>query len=89
MKTPLASTTLILMFIILTAGCATNPCPCYHPAYYDPLPDARKVSCPVLILHGDRDASTPFEHAHTTAEAMRSGGNKEVTVKILADHNHL
>ena len=56
---------------------------------YDPLPDARKVSCPVLILHGDRDASTPFEHAHTTAEAMRSSGNKDVTVKILADHNHL
>ena len=56
---------------------------------YDPLPDARKVSCPVLILHGDRDASTPFEHAHTTAEAMRSGGNKDVTVKILADHNHI
>jgi len=56
---------------------------------YDPLPDARKVSCPVLILHGDRDASTPFEHAHTTAEAMRLGGNKDVTVKILTDHNHI
>lgn len=56
---------------------------------YDPLLDARKVSCPVLILHGDRDASTPFEHAHTTAEAMRSGGNKDVTVKILTDHSHI
>lgn len=56
---------------------------------YDPLPTARKVSCPVLILHGDRDASAPFEHAHILAEAMRSGGNKDVTVKILADYNHL
>jgi fermentation-respiration switch protein FrsA (DUF1100 family) len=56
---------------------------------YDPLPDARKVSCPVLILHGDRDAHTPFESAHKYAEAMRSGGNINVTVKILADHNHI
>ena len=56
---------------------------------YDPLPAARKVSCPVLILHGDRDAHTPFENAHKYAEAMRSGGNKDVTVKILADHNHI
>jgi hypothetical protein len=56
---------------------------------YDPLPGARKVSCPVLILHGNRDSSTPFEHAYILAEAMRSGGNKDVTVKILVDHNHL
>lgn len=56
---------------------------------YDPLPAAREVSCPVLILHGDRDAHTPFENAHKYAEAMRSGGNKDVTVKILADHNHI
>ena len=47
------------------------------------------MSCPVLILHGDRDAHTPFESAHKYAEAMRSGGNKDVTVKILADHNHI
>ena len=56
---------------------------------YDSLPAARKVSCPVLILHGDRDAHTPFAHAYKYAEAMRSGGNKDVTAKILADHNHI
>ena len=56
---------------------------------YDPLPAARKVSCPVLILQGDRDAHTPFQNAHKYADAMRSGGNKDVTLKILEDHNHI
>ena len=55
---------------------------------YNPLQTAQKVSSPVLILHGDRDAHVPVEHAHLLAEAMRSGGNNDVTVKILADHNH-
>jgi dipeptidyl aminopeptidase/acylaminoacyl peptidase len=56
---------------------------------YDPLPTARKVLCSVLILHGDRDANVPVEHAHLLAKEMRLGGNQDVTVRILADHNHL
>jgi dipeptidyl aminopeptidase/acylaminoacyl peptidase len=55
----------------------------------DPLPTARKVLCSVLILHGDRDANVPVEHAHLLAQEMRLGGNRDVTVRILADHNHL
>ena len=56
---------------------------------YNPLSAAKKVACPVLILHGDKDAQVPVEHAGILAEAMRSNGNNDVTVKILADHNHL
>lgn len=56
---------------------------------YNPLPTARNVHCPVLIIHGDRDANVPVEHAHLLAEAMREGGNADVTVKILHNHNHL
>jgi dienelactone hydrolase len=56
---------------------------------YTPLPTARKVSCSVLILHGDRDANVPVEHAHHLAQEMRLGGNRDVTVRILVDHNHL
>jgi pimeloyl-ACP methyl ester carboxylesterase len=55
---------------------------------YNPLRTARNVRCPVLILHGDRDANVPVEHAHLLANKMRKGGNRDVTVKILADHNH-
>jgi len=56
---------------------------------YDPLPTAHNVLCPVLIIHGDRDANVPVEHAHLLAEAMRAGGNADVTVRILPNHNHL
>jgi uncharacterized protein len=56
---------------------------------YNPLPTARDVLCPVLILHGDRDANVPVEHAHLLAGAMRAAGNADVTVRIVPNHNHL
>ena len=55
---------------------------------YMPLPTAQKVACPVLILHGDRDAHVPVEHARYLAQAMRAGGNADVTVKIFKNVNH-
>ena len=56
---------------------------------YMPLPAAQKVSCPVLILHGDKDAHVPIDHAHIIAKAMRISGNNDVTLKIFKNHNHL
>jgi uncharacterized protein len=56
---------------------------------YMPLPAAQKVSCPVLILHGDKDAHVPVDHAHLLAKAMRLSENNDVTVKIFINHNHL
>lgn len=56
---------------------------------YMPLPAAKRVKCPVLILHGDKDAHVPVEHAHYLAQAMRSGGNRDVTVRIFENFNHL
>jgi len=56
---------------------------------YNPLFAARNVRCPVLIIHGDRDAHVPVKHAYLLAETMRAGGNTDVTVRILQNHNHL
>lgn len=56
---------------------------------YNPLPTARNVRCPVLIIHGDRDANVPVKHAHLLADVMRAGGNADVTVRTLQNHNHL
>ena len=56
---------------------------------YMPLPTARQVTCPVLILHGDKDAHVPVEHAHYLAQAIRSNGNPDVTVIIFKDINHV
>ena len=56
---------------------------------YMPLPTAKRVQCPVLILQGDKDAHVPVEHARYLAQAMRSGGNRDVTVRIFENINHL
>jgi alpha-beta hydrolase superfamily lysophospholipase len=56
---------------------------------YDPLPTARKVKQPVLILHGERDQQVTVEQADTLAAAMRTGGNANVTVHRLRNTNHL
>ena len=56
---------------------------------YMPLPTAKKVSCPALILHGDKDAHVPVEHSRLLAKVMRSSGNDDVTLVIFNDHNHL
>jgi len=55
---------------------------------YMPLPTAQKVRCPVLILHGDRDAHIPVAHADYLAHAMRRAGNTDVTVRIFENLNH-
>jgi uncharacterized protein len=55
---------------------------------YMPLPTAKRVTCPVLILHGDKDAHVLVDHAHILAQAMRAGGNKDVTVRIFENINH-
>lgn len=55
----------------------------------DPSVYARDVSSPALVLHGDRDTTVPVAHAHMIADAMRSGGNEDVTIEIFAGHNHL
>ncbi len=56
---------------------------------YMPLPTARQVTCPALILHGDRDAHIPVDHSELLVKVMRVSGNEDVTLKILEEHNHL
>lgn len=56
---------------------------------YLPMTSARKLRCPVLILHGDRDAHVPVEHASMLAQGIRANGNQDVTVIVFKDHNHL
>jgi uncharacterized protein len=55
---------------------------------YDPLTTAENLKCSVLILHGDQDNHVPVEHANLLAEAIRKGGNQDVTVKIFSGYNH-
>jgi uncharacterized protein len=54
----------------------------------DPLPTARRVRCPVLILHGLTDRAVPPDDASRLAEAIRGGGNARVTVRLFPSVNH-
>jgi len=57
---------------------------------YDPAPNLRKISCPVLALNGDKDMQVP---AKDDLEAIRKyitgNGNRNVTVKEMKGMNHL
>jgi dienelactone hydrolase len=56
---------------------------------HDPLPVARTVRQPVLILQGDTDTQVSPEQADTLAIAVRAGGNRRVTVRHFPATNHL
>ena len=56
---------------------------------YDPLPTAREVRVPVLILQGQTDQQVTPEQADTLAAAFRAGGDRDVTVRKLPDTDHL
>ncbi len=55
----------------------------------DPLPTARKVTQPVLILQGALDRQVSAGQADTLARAIRSNGNRQVTVRTFPGLNHL
>jgi hypothetical protein len=56
---------------------------------YDPLPTARRVSAPTLILQGETDTQVTPDQADLLASAMRAGGNHRVTVRTFPHMNHL
>lgn len=56
---------------------------------YDPLPTIRKVRQPILILHGALDRQVTAEQAATLERAARAAGNKDVTVRVFPNLNHL
>ena len=56
---------------------------------YDPLADARRVRAPTLVLQGATDRQVTAEQAEELAAAVRAGGNRDVTVRVFPDVNHL
>jgi len=55
---------------------------------YDPIPTARRVTQPALILNGATDQQVRPEEARMLEAAMKAGGNVRVTVRILPELNH-
>lgn len=62
----------------------------YYFIRYNPAPTLEKVKCPVLALNGEKDLQVPpKENLAVIKEALSKDGNKKVTVKELANLNHL
>lgn len=57
---------------------------------YDPRPTLAQVKCPVLAVIGERDLQVPpKENLPEIEKALKSGGNKEFTIRELPGLNHL
>jgi uncharacterized protein len=57
---------------------------------YDPVPDLKKVTCPVLAIFGGRDTVVPPEkNAPLMEQALKEGGNKDYTIKVFPDGEHV
>lgn len=56
---------------------------------HDPLPVARRVHAPVLVLAGAADRQVTAEQADELGAAIRDAGNGDVTVRVFPGLNHL
>lgn len=57
---------------------------------YDPSTALTKVNCPVLALNGEKDLQVPpKENLAAIQSSLAKAGNKDVTVKIFPNLNHL
>ncbi|PYS51702.1 MAG: hypothetical protein DMF68_03465 [Acidobacteria bacterium] len=56
---------------------------------YDPLPTIRKVHQPILILQGALDRQITADQATLLEQAAKGAGNKDVTLHIFPNLNHL
>lgn len=54
----------------------------------DPLPTARRVRCPVLILQGLTDRAVSQDEARTLDRVIRESGNPRVTLRLFEKLNH-
>ena len=57
---------------------------------YDPRTALRKVKVPVLVMNGDKDLQViASQNVPEVEKALRTGGNKRVTVRLMPGLNHL
>lgn len=57
---------------------------------YDPAQAHERVKCPVLALYGALDLQvSPEQNVSPLREALKRGGNGDVTIRVLPGGNHL
>ena len=59
-------------------------------ARHDPAQVLEQVRCPVLAFNGEKDLQVPCKiNLDAIAEALRKGGNQNVTIRSFPNLNHL
>jgi fermentation-respiration switch protein FrsA (DUF1100 family) len=62
----------------------------YYFLRYNPAPTLEKVNCPVLAINGEKDLQVPpKENLEAIENALKKGGNNQVTTQELENLNHL
>lgn len=57
---------------------------------FDPAPTLEKVRCPMLAVNGEKDVQvSPKENLTGIKNAIKKGGNKNVTIIEFPNLNHL
>jgi alpha-beta hydrolase superfamily lysophospholipase len=56
---------------------------------HDPLATARRVKVPAFVVQGATDQQVTADQAEPLGTALRASGNRDVTVRIFPDRNHL
>jgi pimeloyl-ACP methyl ester carboxylesterase len=57
---------------------------------YDPGTVLQRITCPTLALNGEKDVQVPpEENLRAIGKALKTGGNKDYTVRQLPELNHL
>jgi dienelactone hydrolase len=57
---------------------------------YDPAPTLSKLTCPVLVLNGEKDVQVPpQQNLPVIRKALEAGGNKHFEIDELPGLNHL
>ena len=59
-------------------------------AFFSPRSLLEQITCPVLAIFGDKDTIVDFkESARVYARALRKAGNRDVTIKIFPNADHV
>lgn len=57
---------------------------------FDPATTLEKVHCPVLAINGEKDLQVPpKENLTAIKDALKKGGNADITIEVLPGLNHL
>lgn len=57
-------------------------------AFYSPINHTRKIDIPLLIIHGDKDRTTPLAHSVSLNQQLIDDGNEQTNLMIMDNASH-